>query len=230
MTEWLKTMCGRFACYTPTPAIAGQLGAIIRDKLPPRYNIAPSQRILAVRQEEDGRRSLAALHWGLVPFWAKDTSIGNRMINARAETLGQKPAFRQAVRKRRCLIPADGFYEWQRTGSSKQPYYLQMADTQPFCFAGLWESWQPPEDDPLESCTILTTDANDQVRPIHHRMPVILTPEWYDLWLDPAMQDPSRLQGCLHALPNGALRIQAVSSYVNNPRNDDRQCLTPASE
>ena len=220
-------MCGRFARFTPTAELAELLDARVRDELPPRYNIAPTQNVLAMRLDEDGKRCLSALRWGLIPFWAEDQTIGNRMINARAESVHEKPAFRRAFRRRRCLIPADGFYEWQKTGGKKQPYFIRMADGQPLCFAGLWETWTDPEGEPLESCTILTTDANDDLHPIHHRMPVILLPDRYDPWLDPAARDPTLLRDYLKPLPAGLLAAYPVGTYVNNVRNDDPRCAEP---
>lgn len=224
-------MCGRFASFTPADTLGALLEAIVRDAPRPRYNVAPTQDVLALRRDQDGQRFLAPLRWGLIPHWADDPAIGNRLINARAETAHEKPAFRQALRKRRCLIPADGFYEWQKTGSRKQPHFIYMADEKPFCFAGLWESWTDPQSEqPLSSFTILTTDANAQLRPIHHRMPVILLAEQYDLWLDPAIQDPARLKDCLGPLPEGLLDTHPVSTHVNNPRNDDPRCVEPLTE
>lgn len=220
-------MCGRFARLTPTAKISEWLDAQVRDELPPRYNIAPTQDVLAMRLDEDGTRYLSALRWGLIPSRAEDPAIGNRTINARAESVHEKPAFRHAFRRRRCLIPADGFYEWQKTDGSKQPYFIRMADKQPLCFAGLWETWTTPEGEPLESCTILTTEANDDLRSIHQRMPVILLADRYDAWLDPALRDPTRLRDALKPLPAGLLAACPVSTHVNNVRNDDPRCVEP---
>ena len=218
-------MCGRFVSYTSTADLAHHLQAEIHDQRSPRYNIAPTQAVLALRVNDTGQRFLSTLRWGLVPCWAKDLSISARMINARSETAHEKPAFRSAFRKRRCLIPADGFYEWRRTPTGKQPYYFRMADGAPFCFAGLWEHWQNPQGERLESCTILTTAANPSMQEIHHRMPVILSPDRYDLWLDSNQSSLAELQPCLQAASSAVLQVQAVSTYVNNARHDDPQCI-----
>ena len=164
-----------------------------------RYNIAPTQAV-AIVQIAAGTsvRRWQMVRWGLIPSWAKDASIGNRMINARGETLADKPAFRAAFRRRRCLVPADGYFEWQKTGSVKQPYYIRLCDDRPFAMAGLWESWlNPTTNEPLQSCTIITTQANQLTQPIHDRMPVILDAADYELWLDPQLQDPERLGALL---------------------------------
>jgi len=172
-------------------------------------------------------RRLDLLRWGLIPFWAKDPGIGARMINARAETVAEKPAFRAAFRRRRCLIPADGFYEWRREGPRKQPYHFRLPDGGPFAMAGLWERWSPEGADPIETCTILTTDANDVVRPVHHRMPVILLPEAYETWLDPDVDDRGALAPLLVPLAGDAIVGHAVSTHVNAPVNDDPTCVDP---
>lgn len=170
-------MCGRFTLRTPAKHIAEIFGLSDVFDLPHQYNIAPSQDVAAVRLNREGKkRELAMLHWGLVPFWAKDPKIGYRTINARAETLATKPSFRNAFKKRRCLIVADGFYEWQKTNGKKQPFLIHMKDDRPFAFAGLWEHWKG-DDEVIESCTIIVTEANDLMKPIHDRMPVILSPD-----------------------------------------------------
>src|SRR5918993_4030416 len=176
-------MCGRYTLRTPIDILAE--GFEIQEypsSITPNYNVAPTQEIAAVVEEEDDKRKLEMFHWGLIPSWAKDPSIGNKMINARAETVSEKPSFRTAFKKRRCLIVADGFYEWQKTDNGKQPFYIRMKDSSPFAFAGLWESWDRGEE--IRSCSIITTDANDLMGQIHHRMPVILPPENYGVWLD----------------------------------------------
>ena len=197
--------------------------------LRPRYNVAPGQDVAAVRTAEDGRR-LSMLRWGLIPFWSRDPNIGYRMINARAETAAGKPAFRAAYRARRCLIPADGFYEWQRNGKVRQPWYFGLNDGGLMAFAGLWERWTIPDGiklprslaerapgDAVESCTILTTAANETLAPVHHRMPVILPPDAFDPWLDgqPVALDP---------YPADAMTLQPVSTWVNKVSNDDPRC------
>src|SRR6476469_2163807 len=191
-------MCGRFTQSQSASTIAATFHVATVPGLLPRYNIAPTQPVPAILvSEEPAERELRQLRWGLIPSWAKDSSMAARMINARAETVAEKPAFRTAFRQRRCLIVADGFYEWQRLERKKQPFYYRLQDQQPFAFAGLWEHWQSPEGDPIDSCTILTTQANELLAQIHDRMPVILPPDRYDLWLDPTMRQPEPLQSLL---------------------------------
>ena len=194
--------------------------------LPLRFNIAPSQPIAAVRiTDTSGQRELVSLRWGLIPSWSKDAK---GMINARAETAASKPTFRSPFRHRRCLILADGFYEWQKTGSSKkQPFYFRLQEGRPFAFAGLWDRWHPPEGEVIETATILTTEANDLVRPVHERMPVILPTSAYKLWLDPAVQKPEALQPLLQPYPSEEMIAFAVSLWVNDPKNDDAKCVQP---
>jgi len=172
---------------------------------------------------------LVWLRWGLIPSWASDPAIGNRMINARAETAPDKPAFRAAFRRRRCLVAADGFYEWQRSGRGKQPYFFRTRDDRLFAFAGLWESWEGADHLAIESCTILTTEAGEPVLPIHDRMPVILAPGDYDRWLDPAVQRPDALRPLLRPYPPEAMMGSAVGPHVNNPIHDDPRCIEPIS-
>ena len=167
------------------------------------------------------------LHWGLIPSWSKDAAIGARMINARGETAADKPSFRTPFRSRRCLILADGFYEWKRVGVGKQPYHIRMRDGRPFAFAGLWDRWAPPGGDPVDSCTIVTTSPNDVLAPIHDRMPVILPPAQHALWLDPAVRERERLQEILQPFDSSSMVAYPVSARVNNPRNDDRDCIAP---
>jgi putative SOS response-associated peptidase YedK len=174
---------------------------------------------------EHQRREFALVRWGLIPSWAQEAGMGNRLINARAETAAEKPAFRYAFRKRRCLIPADGFYEWQKQGSKKQPFLVRRRDGHPLALAGLWEVWRSPEQQDIESCTILTTAANDAVRPLHDRMPAILEPKDYDLWLDSQVQEPERVQPLLRPYRSEDLVLVPVSPRVNNPRNDDADVL-----
>ncbi|MCZ6603891.1 MAG: SOS response-associated peptidase, partial [Alphaproteobacteria bacterium] len=182
-------MCGRYTLTTPSQAIVDLFALDPGPNLAPRYNIAPTQAVFAVRLDPSGGREAAQLRWGLVPSWAKDPQIGNRMINARAETVREKPSFRSAFKGRRCLIAADGFYEWQKqkpgTKGGKQPYWITLADRGPFAFAGLWEHWTDGQGSKLETCTIVTCPANDLVAPIHPRMPVILGPQDHAQWLDP---------------------------------------------
>ncbi len=224
-------MCGRFTLRTPASAVVDHFA--VEGEVPPltpRYNIAPTQAVAVVRIDDRGgqpRRELAALRWGLIPHWAKDTSIGNRMINARAETVAGKPAYRAALRRRRCLLPADGFYEWRRTGGRKQPYFIGLDGDGLFAFAGLWESWEGPDHSHIESCTVLTTEANELVRPIHDRMPVILPPANYRLWLDPAEQDPATLLPLLGPFPADQMKACPVGTLVNSPANDRPECIAP---
>ncbi len=186
------------------------------------YNIAPTQEVAAVLVEDEKRR-LKMLRWGLIPSWADDPSIGNKMINARAETVSEKPSFRTPFKNRRCLIPTDGFYEWQRTSDGKQPYYIHMKDGSPFAFAGLWETWRDGEE--IRSCTIITTEANDLVGEIHNRMPVILPPEDYELWLDPEFEEKEALTSVLRPYPSGGMEAYPVSRRVNSPSNNTPDCI-----
>jgi putative SOS response-associated peptidase YedK len=221
-------MCGRYTLRTPVETLAEEFG--ISDPLPEiptRYNIAPTQEVAAVLEENEERK-LEMLRWGLIPSWAGDPAVGNRMINARSETATERPSFRTAFRKRRCLILADGFYEWQKTNGGKQPYYIRMEDGSPFAFAGLWESWDKYGEE-IRSCTILTTDANEMVGEVHHRMPVILPPETYDLWLDPDMREAEPLLDLLRPYPDDVMEAYSVSRFVNSPSNDDERCVEPVA-
>ena len=226
-------MCGRFTLRTPIRDVADLFDLLPGDMAealaePPRYNIAPTQEILAVRHRRDAPgRELVRLRWGLVPSWA-DAPGGNLLINARAESVASKPAFRDALRKRRCLIPADGFYEWRRKDRAKQPYYIRRKDERPFAFAGLWEHWRRGEQS-IDSCTIITTEANALVRPLHDRMPAILDVEAFERWLDPAASDPDRLLPLVE--PYAAERMTAfpVAAAVNRAGFEDPQCIEPAA-
>jgi putative SOS response-associated peptidase YedK len=224
-------MCGRYAFFTPIEAVTRLFGVseVHAHEIAPRYNIAPTQDVPIIRVSaflDDGEarppvRELALARWGLVPFWAKDPAIGNRMINARGETVAQKPAFRAAFRKRRCLVPADGFFEWQRTASGKQPWYIHAANGAPLALAGLWELWDPPEGGvPVASCTIITTQANEFMRPLHDRMPVVLDAAGREAWLGVAT-DAAELQALLAPAPEEALEAWPVSRRVNSPFNED---------
>jgi putative SOS response-associated peptidase YedK len=194
----------------------------------PRYNIAPTQPApTIVIASADPRREFTLLRWGLIPSWAKDPAIGSRMINAQAETAATKPAFRSAFRKRRCFVLADGFYEWGQQGRTRQPYYIRLRDGRPFAIAGLWERWEGASGTPITSCTLLTIAANDLIGAFHHRMPVILDPEHYDLWLDPSVRDPERLQPLLRPYPADAMSAYPVSTRVNNPAHDSPDCIAP---
>ena len=192
------------------------------------YNIAPAQKLLAVVRDSQNR--LVDLHWGLVPYWAKDRSIGNRLINARAETVAEKPSFRNAFKKRRCLIVADGFYEWKGEKGNKQPWYLTLPDENPFAFAGLWELWSGDKDSKYYSCTIITTAASESVSAIHHRMPVILRPHIYHTWLDSAAKDADQLKQLMQENHFKDLRCFPVSKRVNAVANNDADCIEPLEE
>lgn len=223
-------MCGRFTLRTPTPVLIEQFRLDEAIDRGPRYNIAPSQDIAVVRQAADGTRVMNALWWGLAPSWAKDPGIGNRMINARSETAAEKPSFRAAFKRRRRLIPADGFYEWVKgAGKQKQPYLIEMADAAPFALAGLWEHWprgaQSGDPERIETCTILTTEAAGRMAEIHDRMPVILSPNDYDPWLDAKVEEAGPLEYLFEPFPSEELSFNPVSTHVNNPRNDDSECV-----
>jgi putative SOS response-associated peptidase YedK len=219
-------MCGRFTLATPGQTIAEAFELAAAPELEPRYNIAPTQPVAVVRVGE-GRRELSLMHWGLIPSWAKEAGIGARMINARGETVAEKPAFRGPFRSRRCLVIADGFFEWKREGERKQPYYITMRDRRPFAFAGLWDRWAATGAPPVESCTIVTTAPNEVLAPIHDRMPVILPPASHAAWLDPAVRESERLQPLLQPFDASAMLAYPVSPRVNNPRNDDRDLIAP---
>jgi len=221
-------MCGRFAFYSPHEAVTRLFGVAGAPSVEPRYNIAPTQYVAAVRPGSTGSRSLAMLYWGLVPSWAKEKAIGARMINARAETLGEKPSFRSAYRRRRCLVLADGWYEWQRKGAVKQPYFIAFADREPFGMAGLWESWRDPAGgEPLESCCIVTTQAAPELARIHDRMPVIVPTERHDEWLDTGNDAAGALDGFLVPWARGGLEARQVSRRVNSARNEGADLVEP---
>lgn len=223
-------MCGRYTLTAPGEVLAELFDLDEVPAVEARFNVAPTQEVAAVRVEEDGARRFARLRWGLVPFWAKDPAIGNKMINARAETVAEKPAYRDSFKKRRCLVLADGFYEWEKVaGGAKQPWYFRLASGEPFAFAGLWSVWDKGEE-PIESCTLLTTVANALVKPVHPRMPVILAPEDHALWLDPGESDRERLEGVLDAFDPVAMLAYPVSRRVNSPQADDPSVIEPQGE
>jgi len=210
--------------------IAQEFGVAVPPLFTARYNIAPSQPVAAIRIEPGTTtRQLVLLRWGLIPSWAKDPKIGHQCINAKAETVAEKPSFRAAFKARRCLVIATGFYEWQVQGPRKQPMWIGLKSHRPFAFAGLWEQWHPPEGADIESCTILTTDPNELLRPIHNRMPVILAPSTYDQWLDPTVHDAETLKSLIRPYPSEELTAYPVSTLVNNPRHDAPDCLEPVS-
>jgi putative SOS response-associated peptidase YedK len=221
-------MCGRFTLGTDPRSVQDEFDVPeVPEGVIPRYNIAPTQAVLVIRGLPDARRECVAMRWGLVPSWAEDLAIGNRMINARAETAAQKPSFRSAMKSRRCLIPADGFYEWaKQKGTVKQPYYIHRHDGKPFAFAGLWEKWSKGAE-PVLSCTILTTDANELMLPIHERMPVIVAHGDYGRWLDPQQKDPAPLLDLLRPARPEGFEATMVSRWVNDPHHEDPRCREP---
>ena len=223
-------MCGRFTQTAPPDVIAEHFHLDEPPLFKPRYNIAPSQQVAAIRINHDAaKRECIMLRWGLIPSWAKDPKIGNQCINAKAETVAEKPSFRSAFKKRRCLVIADGFYEWQIHGTRKQPMWIGLRDRRPFAFAGLWEHWSPNHGEPIESCTIITTQPNVLMQSIHNRMPVILAPQDYETWLDPAFQQVATLNTLLRPFPAEHMTAFPVSTVVNNPRHDAPQCLEPVA-
>lgn len=222
-------MCGRVTLTSSARDVASQFDldlASIPD-LELRYNVAPSQDIPVIRNDREGRRSLGFDRWGLVPHWAEDPAIGNRMINARAESLASKPAFREALTARRCIVPVDGFFEWKGKGKERQPYLFRLAGGGPFGIAGLYERWLGEGGEVIDSCTLVTTEPNAPMREFHDRMPAILDPASYGLWLDREVDDPARVLPLLRPCPDPWLKPRAVSSWVNDPRHDDPRCLEP---
>jgi len=248
-------MCGRFTLRASAETIAEQFALFEAPAFAARFNIAPTQPVPVIRMprgETPPRRELVWLRWGLIPAWAKDPAIGSRLINARAETAAEKPAFRAAVRRRRCLVVADGFYEWQRAGAgasakgespifaatkigtvpragrTKQPYFIRLRGDRPFAFAGIWEAWEGADHSTLETCAILTTAANELVRPLHDRMPVILSAAGCAAWLDPAMEDPRQFMPLLAPYPSDEMEAHPVGDFVNSPSHDSPRCVEPA--
>jgi putative SOS response-associated peptidase YedK len=220
-------MCGRFVQMSPPEVYAGLFGAEPLLEMAPRYNLAPSQPVLAARGGSAGGVELVLLRWGLIPHWSKGPDSRFSMINARAETVHEKPAYRGPFRYRRCLIPAEGFYEWKPSAGGKQPYFIQGTEGQPFAMAGLWDHWQDAAGNELESCSIIVTDADPALASIHDRMPLILAPEQYHAWLDPANQDSTAIQKLLQPSAAVQLEFRPVSKRVNNPANDDPALIDP---
>ena len=224
-------MCGRFT-LTIDPAHLQEAfpWAVIPDDLSPRFNIAPSQPVAVI--PNTGDNGLAMYKWGLIPSWSKDPSIGDRMINARAETLAEKPSFRNAYRRRRCLILADGFYEWKQNPGikSKQPIYIRLINDQPFAFAGLWELWNSPDGSEIHSCTIITTQPNSLIQSIHNRMPVILFPHAYQQWITPSDLPANELNGLLIPYPADEMIAYPVSKMVNSPQFESPDLIKPVGE
>jgi putative SOS response-associated peptidase YedK len=221
-------MCGRFARIVSNKKLREKYRLKEIAELEPRYNIAPTQPVAVVRAAEGGNE-LSLLRWGLIPSWSKDAKIGYKLINARSETVAEKPSFRSAFKQRRCLIPASGFYEWQKQETGrKQPYFIFPREGELFSFAGLWERWHDPEGEQVETCTILTTTANDLMKPIHDRMPVILDPTTERQWLDPRASGDA-LQSLLVPCPAEWMEARPVSLWVNNPKNHGPKCIEPLS-
>ena len=215
-------MCGRFVGFNTLEMLLEHFPIDVADvQVTPNYNVAPTQEILAIARHEN-KNHLLKYHWGLVPFWAKDLSIGSRLINARSETVATKPSFRTAFKNRRCLIPSNGFYEWKGSKGQKQPVFLTLPNGNPFAFAGLWEIWnnKGKEQTPYRSCTILTREASESVLPIHHRMPVILKPEAFDIWLNPEIQDTNSLSEIIKNQIYTELKGVPVSKQVNSAKNN----------
>jgi putative SOS response-associated peptidase YedK len=215
-------VCGRFAFYSPHESVVRLFPVQDVPPMLARYNIAPTQFVATVRQLDGETPQVAFLRWGLIPFWSKDKAIGNRLINARGETVHEKPAFRAAFRKRRCLVLADGFYEWRVTDAGKEPHYIYLRSEEPFAMAGLWESWDDGVGDkPLQTCTIVTTGPNEMMQTLHRRMPVILHARDYAAWLDPQHPEPADLRSLLVPFESKAMAHRRVGRAVNNPRNDE---------
>jgi putative SOS response-associated peptidase YedK len=218
-------MCGRFTLITDVRRIAESFGVAPALDIQPRYNIAPTQDVVAILK--NGTAHMSMLRWGLIPAWAKDETIGSRMINARAETLTEKASFKHLLRGKRCLVVADGFYEWRADGKGKTPMYITRQDEQPFAFAGLWDLWKSPDGQQIQSCTIITTEPNELMATIHNRMPAILRPGAYEDWLDPQLRDEEVLTHWLAPYPAELMKARPVSKLVNNPRNDTAEILAP---
>jgi putative SOS response-associated peptidase YedK len=219
-------MCGRYTLHHTTDQITMRFEVQEVAAAPAeRFNIAPTQPVAVITQQADGRRLLDAFQWGLIPSWAKEPGIGNKLINARAETLAEKPSFKNALKRRRCLIPADGFYEWKKEGTARQPMHIRRNDGDLFAFAGLWEEWKQEDGTPLRTCTIITVGPNELMRSIHDRMPALLEPEAEAAWLDLSRQDPSSLLDLLKPYPAEAMEAYAVSKRVNAPVIDDPSLL-----
>lgn len=218
-------MCGRFDLHLPRELLEEIFGISISRDIMPRYNIAPTQEIAVVRTNPEHKRQLDFLKWGLIPSWAKDPSIGSKMINVRSETVHEKPAFRTALKHRRCIIPANGFYEWEAVEGKKKPLYVKMKDDSLMLFAGIWDHWKPGEGDEIESCSILTTSSNDLIAHLHDRMPVILDIDDIDFWLDPHLVQPSPLQSLFRPYPSAKMYMYPVIDIVNSPKNDNPACI-----
>lgn len=227
-------MCGRFTLTSDMDSLLFRFAAVLFDSkfdYLPRYNIAPTQTVIGIIKKKE-QNIIYPFRWGLIPFWSKDERIGAKMINARSETITEKPSFKNLLKRQRCLIPATGFYEWQKnhSGKGKQPVYIQPHSNKVIAFAGLWDSWQAPNDQLIHSCTIITTKANEMIYPVHHRMPVILTQEAEQAWLDPAISDNKTLLALLQPADDSLLTMYRVSPNVNSPRNDTPECIVPLND
>jgi putative SOS response-associated peptidase YedK len=223
-------VCGRYAFFSPAEAVKRTFALADFPQLEPRYNIAPTQPVPVLRERQSGQRECALLHWGLIPSWAKEKSVGNRMINARAETLSERPAYRSAFRRRRCVVLADGWYEWQKVASGKQPWFICARDGSPLGLAGLWESWRDPGGgETIESCTIVTTDAAGPLAEIHHRMPAVLPTAGVAPWLDPRLEDAASLSAWLAPRDPADFSARPVGRRVNNPGNQGPDLIEAAA-
>lgn len=220
-------MCGRITLKTTPEELAEFFNIPLVSLLEPRFNIAPTQPVLVVRRLPGKEREAAALRWGLIPQWSMDATIGSKLINARSETVTQKPSFREAFKSRRCLVLADGFYEWKKEKGKRYPFLFRMKDGKPFALAGLWETNEVLEKEKLETFTVLTTEANALVRPLHDRMPVIINPAHYELWLDPEMKDAAALKPLLKPYPVEQMVSTPVNAWVNDPKNEGARCIAP---
>jgi putative SOS response-associated peptidase YedK len=223
-------MCGRFTTEISSELLADLFGLAGMTGLSSRYNVAPTQLVPVIRRLADGRNRLDQLFWGLIPSWAKDRSLGSKMINARSETVTEKPAFRQAVRFRRCLVLASGFYEWKQQGKEKSPLYIRLKDNGTMVFAGLWEIWKSAEGEVVESCCILTTASNRLIEPLHQRMPVILPRDQFGVWLDRALSDPACLTHLFQPYPSELMEMWPVSRMVNSSRGESPDFIIPVED
>lgn len=220
-------MCGRFVLESAPEQLMKVYRLSSPPDISPRYNISPSQKVAVVRQHNSGDRELSLLQWGLIPSWSKDPTIGYKMINARSETVHEKPSFKQAFHSRRCIIPASGFYEWEKSGKDKIPHYIHLREGNVMSLAGLWERWKSPDGVELQTCTILTTSANSLIKKLHDRMPVILHSEEFDLWLNKDVDDVKQLSELFHPYPSDQLTEYVVDKEVNSPRKDSPECIIP---
>ncbi len=219
-------MCGRFTLKTPREIISKQCGVEIDEELEPRFNIAPTQTVAAIRAANGGEgREFVRLNWGLIPSWAKDASIASKLINSRSETLSEKPSFKEAFKRRRCLVVADGFFEWDKKGQTRRPYYFQLKDERPFAFAGLWDRWTSQDRERVESCTIITTTPNELLARVHDRMPGILPPEVFNMWLDEDARNAEACKEWLCPYPSSEMISYPVSTLVNSPQHQGAELI-----